>query len=133
MNSNSNDWELSFCGLNCAKCDIYLASHGDEDLREELMTWFKENVDPNIENISCEKCRGLTSKCWSNDCEIRTCALKRNVTYCFECSDFVCNILEKFANDGPDHHKRTVENLKKIKENGLRKWISLNKEPKFCP
>lgn len=133
MNANKNDWELSYCGLNCAKCDIYLASHGDERLLEELMTWFNENVDPNIEDINCEKCRDSTADCWSNDCEIRSCTLEREVTYCFECPDFLCDILEKFANNGHDHHKRTVENLKKMKEHGLKKWISFHKEPQFCP
>jgi len=133
MNSSRLDWELSICGLNCAKCEIYQASHGDNALLEELMNYFKENVDPNIQTISCEKCKGPTNKCWSDDCEMRSCAMKRNVRYCFECPDFICDILEKFANDGHDHHKRTVENMKKMKEYGVKKWISFHKEPQFCP
>jgi hypothetical protein len=133
MTSINNDWDLSICGLNCVKCDIYLASHGDEVLQQELLSWFKENVDPNIANISCEKCRGPTNKCWSDDCKMRSCSMKRKITHCFECPDFVCDLVEEFVSDEMDHHKRTVENMKKAKELGLKKWISLQKEPQYCP
>ncbi|MFX0136991.1 MAG: DUF3795 domain-containing protein [Candidatus Hodarchaeota archaeon] len=131
--SNKDNWDISFCGLNCAKCDIYLASHGDERLKEELVKWFKENVDPAIEIISCEKCRGPKQECWSDDCEMRSCAIKMNIEYCFECPNFVCDELNKFANNGLKHHKHTVENMKEMKKYGLNKWISLQKKPHFCP
>jgi hypothetical protein len=133
MESTENDWNLSICGLNCAKCEIYLASHGDETLRLKLLNWFKKNIDSSIEDISCEKCRGPTNHCWSGDCKMRSCAIKRGLEYCFECPDFVCEYVEEFASEGMEHHKRTVENMKKAKEIGLKNWISLQKESQFCP
>jgi hypothetical protein len=131
--STKSNWDISFCGLNCAHCEIYLASHGDEKLQKQLVKWFKENIDPKIQYMSCEKCRGPKQECWSGDCEMRSCAMKSNFEYCFECSNFVCDKLEKFANNGPEHHIRTIENMKEMKKLGLEKWISLQKEPKFCP
>ncbi|NHJ22751.1 MAG: DUF3795 domain-containing protein, partial [Candidatus Lokiarchaeota archaeon] len=77
MVSSENDWDLSICGLNCVKCEIYLASHGDKSLQLELLTWFKKNIDSSIEDISCERCRGPTNHCWSSDCKMRSCAMKR--------------------------------------------------------
>lgn len=133
MKSIENGWNLAICGLNCAKCDMYMASHGDEALRSELLNWFRKNIDPNIDDISCEKCRGPTDQCWSGDCKMRSCATKRGFEYCFECPDFVCEFVEEFAAAEMDHHKRTVENMKKVKEIGLEKWIALQKEPQFCP
>ena len=133
MHSKEYDWDLVICGLNCAKCDIYLASHGDDALQKRLLNWFKKNIDSSIEDISCEKCRGSTNQCWSNDCKMRSCARKREFKYCFECPDFVCEFVEEFAADEMDHRKRTVENMKKAKEIGLKKWIFLQKEPLFCP
>ncbi len=130
---NKDDWDISYCGLNCARCEIYLASHGNEELQEELVKWFKENIDPNIDYMSCERCRGPKDKCWTEDCELRDCAMKLNLKFCFECPELVCSKLEKFANDGPEHHNRTIDNLKVMKKLGLKKWISLQKEPKFCP
>lgn len=43
--------------------------------------------------------------------------------------------LRKFASEY-DHHKRTVENMKKMKETGIDAWISNQKkkgELAFCP
>jgi len=114
--SIEDDWNISFCGLNCAKYEIYLASHGDEKLQEELVKWFKENIDPNIEYVSCELCRGPKQECWSIECELRSCAFKMNVKYCFKCPDFVCDKLDKFATDRIEHHKRSVENMKEMRE-----------------
>lgn len=126
-------WNLSYCGLNCAACEMYLASHGDNDLHEELVTWFQENIDPNIEKISCEGCRGPESECWTPDCYFRQCARKRKFEYCFECPDMPCDKLKEFVSDGMAHHARTVENMKKMKEMGLEKWIASQDEVKFCP
>ncbi len=38
----SGKWVLSVCGLNCAKCDIYLAGRGDEKLLNEILEWFRK-------------------------------------------------------------------------------------------
>ena len=57
MVSSENDWDLAICGLNCAKCDMYMASHGDDALHSELLKWFKENVDNAIVIKNGEKCK----------------------------------------------------------------------------
>lgn len=125
-------WELSFCGLNCSFCDMYKASHGDTALHEELVQWFQENVDESITSISCEKCRGPNDKCWTEDCFFRNCAIEKGHIFCFECNDFVCVHLEKFAKTAP-HHARAIENMKQMKKMGLEKWIAYQKKVKFCP
>ena len=33
---NPQEWLISVCGLNCAKCDIYQAGHSNEKLRDEI-------------------------------------------------------------------------------------------------
>lgn len=30
-------WDVSVCGLNCAKCDIYEACHGNKKLMGEIL------------------------------------------------------------------------------------------------
>ncbi|MBN2157663.1 MAG: DUF3795 domain-containing protein [Candidatus Lokiarchaeota archaeon] len=125
-------WNLSFCGLNCVACEIYLASHGDVELHDELVKWFQENVDSSITSISCEQCRGEQNKCWTPDCFFRNCATQRGHTYCFECEDFVCTNLDAFAKTAP-HHSRTIKNMRKMKEMGVKEWIASQNEVKFCP
>ncbi len=34
MKNEAERWDISVCGLNCAKCEIYLAGHGDEEARK---------------------------------------------------------------------------------------------------
>jgi hypothetical protein len=127
-----NKWELSFCGLNCAECEMYKASHGDDELQEQLVNWFQENIDSKINHISCEKCRNDPDKCWTINCYFRDCATKKGFNYCFECEDFVCDKLEEFGKGAP-HHARTIENMKQMKEMGLKYWIKSQKDVKFCP
>jgi len=52
----SEEWNLSICGLNCAKCDIYEAGHGNEELRNRIIEWFKKERSQTVkpEKITCE-------------------------------------------------------------------------------
>ncbi len=127
------DWDISYCGLNCAQCPIYKASHGDDELQKSLVTWMRENNDSSIDYVGCEGCRYSPDECWSTSCTLRECAIEREYKYCFDCSDFVCEKLKAFANEGIEHHKTTVENMKRIRKIGLDAWLSSHDEAKFCP
>lgn len=132
------EWNISVCGLNCATCDIFLAGHGDEKRRKEIIDWLREKRNKIVkpEQITCEGCRGSLEVHWGADCKMMCCAKRRGVTYCFQCADFPCSMLEAFASDGVDHHKRTVENLKKMKEIGMERWLQEQEKKgqcEFCP
>lgn len=136
--SMDSDWDISVCGLNCAKCDIHMASHGDEEKRREILDWFRKErgLDLNPEQIVCEGCMGPLGSHWSPDCGMMLCAKERGLGHCFECGDFPCDKVEAFASDGADHHRRAVENARRMGEMGLEAWIEEQgrKGPtKFCP
>ncbi|NIO37140.1 DUF3795 domain-containing protein [Candidatus Bathyarchaeota archaeon] len=135
---NSDKWVISVCGLNCAKCDIYEAGHGNEKARNEILEWFKKEQNQILkpEDIRCDGCRGSPENHWSSDCKMMLCAKKRGIQYCFQCRDFPCTLLKEFSSDGISHHKRTVENLKNVKEIGINVWIEEQKRKGkcvFCP
>ena len=135
---NLEKWSISVCGLNCAKCDIYLASHGNEKLRNEIIEWFKKERNKTIkpEQVRCEGCRGTLDTHWSSDCKMMLCAKNRKLQYCFECEDFPCTSVNQFSSDGVPHHKRTIENSKRMKEIGIDAWIRAQKRKGqcvFCP
>ena len=136
--TGSKGWSVSFCGLNCAKCDIHAAGHGNDKIRDEVVEWFrterKKIIKP--EQVTCEGCRGPLERHWSEDCRIMTCAKSKGVQYCFQCDGFPCAILNDFASDGTPHHKRTVENLERMRRIGLEAWISEQEgqgKCVFCP
>ena len=101
------DWDVSVCGLNCAKCKL-------------------------LEKGDCAGCRGPLDKHWSPGCQFLPCAQDKGHRYCFECDDFPCDKLEAFASDGHEHHRLAVENLKAMKAMGLEAWIAQQPEPMFC-
>jgi hypothetical protein len=134
----SENWAVAYCGLNCAKCDIYEAAHGNTKLMEEIVNWFKEERKETVkpEQIKCERCRGPLDVHWSSDCKIMLCAKSKRVQYCFQCSEFPCSILKAFASDGISHHKKTVENLHRMKQVGMNAWIAEQEKIRkcsFCP
>ena len=83
---------IAYCGLDCEKCDAYLATiHDDQALREKTAKlWTELNQVPiRPENINCQGCRmdGVKTVYCDQLCGIRQCALKRGVTTCGDCPD----------------------------------------------
>ena len=136
------DWEFSYCGLNCARCSLYLIPE-EKKSAEQVLTWFKSQkwrpeeltVDEFMKNNGreCEKCRGPENKCWTEDCFFRSCAIEKGLDYCFQCENLPCEKLSAFANDGAPHHKQTLENLEIMKKIGLKAFIESHSKPTFCP
>ena len=73
---------IGYCGLDCERCDAYLATiHDDQALREKTAKlWSELNQAPILpEHINCEGCRGNGAKtvfCESL-CAIRKCAMEK--------------------------------------------------------
>ena len=129
---------LGVCGLNCGACDIYMACRGDEVKMKEILDWFREKrgLDLKPEQVRCDGCTGDLSRHWSKDCKMMLCARERGVKLCSDCPDFLCPKLEAFANDSTPHHRRSVENLRRIREMGLDAWLREQDHrgpPVFCP
>ena len=101
-------WDVSVCGLNCAKCQV-------------------------LERGECAGCRGPAERHWSGDCLLRPCAEAKGHRYCFECASFPCDKLEAFAAEKYEHHRLAVENMKAMKAMGLQNWIARQPKPMFCP
>lgn len=83
---------IAYCGLDCEKCDAYLATiHDDQALREKTAKlWTQLNQVPiRPEDINCQGCRmdGVKTVYCDQLCGIRQCALKRGVTTCGDCPD----------------------------------------------
>ena len=135
---DSVKWRISVCGLNCAKCDIYEASHGNEKLLGEMIEWFRKERNETVtqDQIRCDGCRGPLDVHWSPDCKMMLCAKKRGLQHCFQCENFPCTIVNRFSSDGISHHKRTIKNSEKMKEIGIGAWIKEQKRKgqcTFCP
>ena len=83
---------VAYCGLDCEKCDAYLATvRDDQALRVKTANaWSKLNqVTILPEHIHCLGCRreGIKTVFCDSLCEIRQCALRKGVATCGSCTD----------------------------------------------
>ena len=83
---------IGYCGLDCEKCDAYLATINDDQvLREKTAKlWAELNNAPILpEHINCEGCRanGAKTVFCENMCGIRKCALNKGVETCGDCPE----------------------------------------------
>jgi len=83
---------IAYCGLDCEKCDAYLATLNDDNaLREKTARlWSELNQDDiTAEQINCEGCRtdGLKTVYCDSLCEIRKCAVKKGMDTCGSCPE----------------------------------------------
>lgn len=105
---------IAYCGLDCEKCDAYLATiHDDQALREKTAKrWAELNHAPILpEHINCEGCRaeGAKTVYCESLCSIRQCALKKGVTTCGSCPDMkICQKVGMILSNNPD----VLKNLK---------------------
>ena len=84
--------KIGYCGLDCEKCDAYLATiHNDQVLREKTAKlWAELNNAPILpEHINCQGCRidGVKTVFCDSLCPIRQCALQKGVTTCGGCPE----------------------------------------------
>jgi len=107
---------ISCCGLDCSKCEAYLATQADDDNKraETAKQWTaRYKVDIKPEHINCDGCRAEGKKFFycSDICELRKCCLEKNIDNCAVCDEYACGKLEKFFEQAP----QTREALDKLR------------------
>ena len=106
---------IAYCGLDCEKCDAYIATkNNDDQLREKTAQFWSELNNTTIlpEQINCDGCRadGVKAAFCDMFCNIRKCAVDSEVTTCGECPTMEeCQLLAMITANNPDAYK----NLKK--------------------
>lgn len=102
---------IAYCGLDCEKCDAYLATiNDDQTLREKTAKlWAELNNAPILpEHINCKGCRtdGVKTVFCENLCSIRQCALKKGVATCGDCLNLEnCSTVGAIISNNPSAFK----------------------------
>ena len=105
---------MGCCGLDCEKCDAYLATlHNDQALREKTaQKWSALNgVTILPEQINCAGCRadGVKTVFCERLCAVRQCVVKKGLSICGECAELEkCPTVGKIISHNPD----ALKNLK---------------------
>ena len=108
---------IAYCGLDCTKCDAYLATvNDDNELREKTAKLWSElnHVEILPEHINCEGCRvdGVKTVFCDSLCPIRQCGLGKAVETCGDCGELeTCEKVKMIIGNNPD----ALRNLKQGK------------------
>ena len=108
---------IAFCGIICSECPAFIATKNNDDnkRKETAKLWSKRyNAYIKPEDINCEGCQSKTGEIFNycNVCEIRKCGQEKGIKNCAYCSEYVCEILDKFLKIAPEG-KTTLDEIKK--------------------
>jgi hypothetical protein len=110
------DTMIAYCGLTCDTCPIHLATLEQdlsvqktmrESIAEQCSKYY--GIKQQAEDISdCDGCRAGTGRLFSGcyKCELRKCAIQKNIESCAYCSDYACDKLEKHFSLDPGAQAR---------------------------
>ena len=108
---------IAYCGLDSEKCEERIATvNNDDNLREKVAKEWSElnKVTITKDMINCEGCRmdGKKTPFCDSLCEIRKCAVNKNVETCGSCKDVkTCEKVGMIINNN-EEAKRSLKVLK---------------------
>jgi hypothetical protein len=104
------DQKLSYCGLICESCPILLVTQtGDEKKNEELASQIStEAAKFTAADVYCYGCFDVIKENpkLSGQCDIRKCAIGKNLENCGYCQSYPCRYFSDHVPDGSDERKR---------------------------
>jgi len=137
MNSHLSQTLAAPCGLYCGACYIYIArKRGGEVALRKIVRRLPERKDQVIkprEDLICDGCLSSQLSVFCRRCVIRECAFNSGITHCAQCSDFPCETITDFNNDGRPHHGEVLKNIYRQQKVGIDAWLSEQDKRWRCP
>ena len=100
---------IAYCGLPCDTCPIYMATEEkDKSIRDSMRDSIrslcntKYGMDLTKDEITdCDGCRAGTGRIFlrCSECEIRNCAIGKNLESCATCTEYPCLKLARIFNE----------------------------------
>lgn len=121
---------LGVCGLYCGACYHYRASFPEgRHLLEQARLQGRE-----LTGFTCAGCRSdaLYIHPGCAQCRIRACADDKGILHCGLCSEFPCDRIRAFQNDGRTHHLDVIANLEELVAKGPDQWLSEQEQRWRC-
>lgn len=96
-----------YCGLYCGACPVMIGTKAGTE------------TDP------CQGCKSDRQASHCGDCEIKECARKKHIAFCYECTELkFCEPFKKFVADPKwPYHQGVYKNFDFIRQEGPGKWL----------
>lgn len=113
---------LGACGLYCGACNHFRASFPEGNHLIEKA----RNEGRSTDGFTCQGCRSnrLYMHPGCAECEIRECADTKGLLHCGQCSEFPCEQIVAFINDGHIHHLNLESQIQKLNKLGPEGWLT---------
>lgn len=136
----------SYCGIYCGACDIMQAYQTGRTTR--FTSFLKESTvkaihramglkydDSRPFELSCQGCKTGSLFVNCSVCEIRKCAIERNIDHCVDCGDYPCPLFSEWQKMGLflPHLKEAPGSLDAIQSRGVNRWLSEQEKRWKCP
>lgn len=110
------------CGLDCFNCPMYQAVDN-----EKLRNAIAKGMGIAPEKAMCKGCRNENGTIgflgMTQPCKVYKCTSAKNISFCYECSEFPCDNLHPYVDQAAEKpHNTKVFNLCLIKKMGLEEW-----------
>jgi hypothetical protein len=105
---------IGSCGIDCSKCDAYLATrnNNDEQRQTTAENWSKMfNATLQAKDINCLGCHSEVVFGHCNQCDIRKCNTDKAQENCSTCDSYSCDKISEFHKMVPDA-KAVIEGLR---------------------
>ena len=109
------DEMIGYCGIDCSRCDVYIATiNDDNELREKTAKKWSElnqvTITPDMLNCVGCRCDGVKTYFCSDMCEIRKCAGQHEYDSCGSCGDAaVCRKLAMIIGNNEEARKNIIK------------------------
>ena len=114
---------ISYCGLTCHACPIYLSTREKDpkkkretrvEIAQQIKKIYGQEYKP--EDVTdCDGCKTENGRLFSGCryCEIRKCAREKSIENCAHCDEYACEKLKEFF--ATEAHAHAKERLDKIR------------------
>ena len=92
---------ISYCGIKCNNCPVYISTEKNDDtmriqLAKDCST---EKCIFTKDDMNCKGCRSemVKNSKMCGKCEIRTCADGKEILTCAECTNYPCDLINKYV------------------------------------
>ncbi len=91
---------IGCCGVNCSKCDAYIATRTNDDAKREKVAreWTEKHGSLfTAAQINCDGCQsnGRAPDWVTMMCPIHRCCREKAINTCAECDQYPCNELDE--------------------------------------